>query len=65
MKKISYEKKFTKSYFWRTRQQREIDDIAEQDGHIKGFDFKRQGPSKQKKIATFTDTDQTSIQVIN
>ena len=65
LKKISYEKKFTKSYFWRTKQQQEIDYVEEEDGRIKGFEFKWQGPSKKKKLATFTNTYRTSIQVVN
>lgn len=40
LKKNSYQTSFAQSYFWRTRQQHEIDYIEEEDGLIKAFEFK-------------------------
>ncbi|MCK5368894.1 MAG: ATP-binding protein [Cyclobacteriaceae bacterium] len=65
LKKISYENKFTRSYFWRTKQQQEIDYVEEENGNIYGFEFKWQGKSKYKKLQTFTEAYQTSIQIID
>ncbi|MBR3896301.1 MAG: ATP-binding protein [Bacteroidaceae bacterium] len=40
MKKITYANSFAQSYFWRTRQQHEIDYLEEVDGQLSAFEFK-------------------------
>ena len=40
MKQINYRHPFTQSYFWRTKQQTEIDYIEELDGSLRAFEFK-------------------------
>lgn len=40
MKSLAYKDSFASSYFWRTRQQKEIDYIEEEDGHIRAFEIK-------------------------
>lgn len=40
MKQINYRHPLTQSYFWRTKQQTEIDYIEEQDGSLRAFEFK-------------------------
>ena len=40
MKQLSYQESFAQSWFWRTQQQKEIDYIEDEDGHIKAFEFK-------------------------
>lgn len=40
MKQINYRHPFAQSYFWRTKQQTEIDYIEEQDGSLRAFEFK-------------------------
>jgi len=35
-----YKNTFVKMYFWRTKQQQEIDFVEEQNGQILGFEFK-------------------------
>lgn len=65
LKKNSYENKFTRSHFWRTKQQQEIDYVEEENGNIYGFEFKWQGKSKYRKLQTFTEAYQTSIQIID
>ena len=40
MKQLSYKGSFAQSWFWRTQQQKEIDYIEEEDGHIRAFEFK-------------------------
>ena len=40
MKQLAYQGTFTQSYFWRTKQQQEIDYIEEEDGQIRAFEIK-------------------------
>jgi predicted AAA+ superfamily ATPase len=40
MKQINYHHPFAQAYFWRTKQQTEIDYIEEQDGSLRAFEFK-------------------------
>lgn len=40
MKQINYRHPFAQSYFWRTKQQTEIDYIEELDGSLQAFEFK-------------------------
>lgn len=40
MKQLSYKASFARSWFWRTQQQKEIDYIEEEDGHLQAFEFK-------------------------
>lgn len=40
LKRNAYNQSFAQSYFWRTRQQKEIDYIEEEDGMIHAFEFK-------------------------
>ena len=45
MKLLAYQDSFAQSYFWRTKQQKEIDYIEEEDGRIRAFEIKW-NPSK-------------------
>ena len=40
MKMLAYHGSFAQTYFWRTKQQQEIDYLEEEDGKIKAFEFK-------------------------
>ncbi|MGM9841719.1 MAG: ATP-binding protein [Candidatus Limisoma sp.] len=40
MKMLAYYGSFAQTYFWRTKQQQEIDYLEEEDGKIKAFEFK-------------------------
>lgn len=40
MKKNAYTNSFAQSYFWRTRQQHEIDYLEEENGKLRAFEFK-------------------------
>lgn len=40
MKMLAYNGLFAQTYFWRTKQQQEIDYLEEEDGKIKAFEFK-------------------------
>ncbi|MCF8231573.1 MAG: ATP-binding protein [Bacteroidales bacterium] len=55
LKQNIYKDTFAKMYFWRTKQQQEIDYLEEKDGKITSFEFKWK--NKNKKIPqTFLDT---------
>jgi competence transcription factor ComK len=41
MKYLSYHNQYTNSYFWRTKQQQEIDYIEEENTKLNAFEFKR------------------------
>ena len=49
MKKLHYNEIWANSYFWRTKDQQEIDYIEEKDGAISAFEFKW-GAKKQAKL---------------
>jgi len=50
-----YKDTFSKMYFWRTKQQQEVDFVEEKDGNIRGYEIKWN--SKKSKIPlTFTET---------
>ena len=40
MKLLAYQDSFAQSFFWRTKQQKEIDYIEEEDGRIRAFEIK-------------------------
>ena len=40
MKLLAYQDSFSQSFFWRTKQQKEIDYIEEEDGRIRAFEIK-------------------------
>ena len=40
LKQLSYRGSIAQTWFWRTQQQKEIDYIEEEDGHIRAFEFK-------------------------
>jgi uncharacterized protein len=50
-----YRKYFFHFYFWRTREQQEIDWIEERNGHFAAFEFKWQHAAKAKISKTFTN----------
>ncbi len=50
MKLLAYNNSFAHSWFWRTKQQNEIDYIEEEDGHIGAYEFKW-NPKKAKTAA--------------
>ena len=54
LKRNEYERKFTKSYFWRTEQQKEVDLIEEIDGRLSAFEFKWYPDKKVKTPSQFT-----------
>lgn len=55
MKQISYARSYAKSYFWRTKQQQEVDYVEEMDGQVRGFEFKWNEKRNIRFPSTFTD----------
>ncbi|MDR2205636.1 MAG: ATP-binding protein [Flavobacteriaceae bacterium] len=65
LKKINNELLLTKSFFWRTRQQQEIDYIEDFNGKIFGYEIKWGSNSKLKIPKTFTNSYNSDIRLIN
>lgn len=49
LKRNAYQRLLTQSYFWRTKQQTEIDYIEEQNGHLAAYEFKW-NPERQVRL---------------
>ncbi len=63
-KQNEYKQTFAKMYFWRTRQQQEIDLIEQRDGQIKAYEFK--WAAKKAKIPkTFIDAYHNSGELVD
>ena len=56
MKQINYRHPFAQSYFWRTKQQTEIDYIEEQDGSLRAFEFKWNARKSPRCPLAFSNT---------
>jgi predicted AAA+ superfamily ATPase len=65
IKRNNYENPYTKSYFWRTVSQQEIDYIEESSGDIAAFEFKWNVKKKAKAVSIFTDTYKQEVKTIN
>jgi len=59
-----YKDTFSKMYFWRTKQQQEIDFVEDNNGTIYGFEFKW-NTKKIKVPAKFKETYNTSVKLID
>jgi uncharacterized protein len=64
MKKISYENKLTKPYFWRTTQQQEIDYVEDDAGKITGYEIKWNEKAKVKIPKVFNEMYETEVMVL-
>jgi predicted AAA+ superfamily ATPase len=56
MKQVNYRHPFAQSYFWRTKQQTEIDYIEEQDGSLRAFEFKWNARKSPRCPLAFSNT---------
>jgi len=65
MKQIEYKQSLSHSYFWRTRQQQEVDFVEENGGKIFGFEFKWQKKKNQRLPKTFTEAYNAEAKVID
>lgn len=64
MKQLKYAKSNATMYFWRTRQQQEIDYLEVASDQITAFEFKYNPKAKAKIPKTFTRTYETEVQII-
>ena len=55
LKKNAYNNEHTKMYFWRTKQQQEVDLVEENNGIITGFEFKWNAKKKIRLPKTFVN----------
>ncbi len=65
MKQIEYKQSLAKTYFWRTKQQQEVDFVEENNGQLFGFEFKWNKKKKQKLPKTFTATYHSENKIID
>jgi predicted AAA+ superfamily ATPase len=65
IKYLKYHKRYTKTYFWRTAQQQEIDWIEEIDGKITAYEFKWKSKNKVKFPQKFIEAYQAEVKVID
>jgi predicted AAA+ superfamily ATPase len=63
-KRNHYHQNYCNPYFWRTRQQQEIDYVEETNGQIKGYEFKWNPKAKVKIPAVFAETYQANVEII-
>jgi len=64
MKQNNYYNPYSKSYFWRTVSQQEIDYIEENNNEIMAIEFKWNEKKKGKQISSFTHSYQKEIKTI-
>lgn len=64
LKRNHYYRHYCNTYFWRTKQQQEIDYVEDSDGKIKGFEFKWNPKAKTSIPSNFVTTYQADVKVI-
>ncbi len=64
-KQNTYKNTFVRMYFWRTKQQQEVDYVEEKEGKIYGFEFKWKGKSKIKLPDTFVKTYNAKTMIVD
>jgi hypothetical protein len=65
MKQIEYKQSLARAYFWRTKQQQEVDFVEESGGEIAGYEFKWNNRKNTKLPKTFTETYNSKSNVID
>lgn len=65
IKQIEYKQSLAHSFFWRTKQQQEVDFVEENGGKIFGFEFKWRKKKNQKLPKTFTETYNADTMIID
>ena len=64
-KQNAYKGTFARMYFWRTKQQQEIDFVEECNGEISGYEFKWKIKSKPRLPKTFIDAYNARARIID
>ncbi len=65
LKQNIYKQTFARMYFWRTKQQQEVDFVEEKDGKIYGFEFKWKAKPSHKLPLTFVKTYNAQTKIID
>lgn len=65
IEKIEYKQSLARIYFWRTRQQQEVDFVEEHSGKIYGYEFKWNNRKKARLPITFLKTYKAESKVID
>jgi len=65
LKQNSYKNRYTKMYFWRTKQQQEVDLVEENNGIITGFEFKWNAKKKLRLPRTFVNEYNATEKIID
>lgn len=65
IKQIEYKQSLARTYFWRTRQQQEVDFVEDNSGKVFGFEFKWQKKKTQKLPKSFTETYNAEAKIID
>ncbi len=65
VKQIEYKQSLAKMYFWRTKQQQEVDFVEEYNGQIFGFEFKWNKKKTLRLPKTFTEAYNSVNQIID
>ncbi len=65
VKQIEYKQSLARIYFWRTKQQQEVDFVEEKSGKIFGYEFKWNKKRNSKLPKTFTETYNAESSVID
>jgi uncharacterized protein len=65
IKQIEYKQTLARPYFWRTKQQQEVDFVEENRGKVFGYEFKWNKKKNQKLPKTFTETYNAEAMVID
>lgn len=65
IKQLSYKQRLTRYYFWRTKQQQEIDFVEEEAGKITGYEFKWMQNKKLKFPKTFVEAYRADCKLID
>jgi uncharacterized protein len=61
IKHLHYSRKWTNFWFWRTREQKEVDYIEESDGVIHAYEFKWNQAVKTKPVKQFMETYKNAV----
>jgi len=65
VKQIEYKQSLAHTYFWRTKQQQEVDYVEENGGKIFGYELKWNKKRNQKLPKTFTETYNAESKIID
>lgn len=65
VKQIHYKQSLARTYFWRTKQQQEVDFVEETGGEIVGYEFKWSKKKNARLPKTFTETYHAKSKMID